>query len=64
MQIPDVTRPQMTELGPPLGKAKDIETDNAVHEFKIANARPSILRKEKFRSSTGVCPKAISWASS
>ena len=64
LQIPAVTRPQITELGPPLGRANDIEAESAVHELRIANPIPNIDKKEKFRSRTGSWPRANSCASS
>lgn len=42
LQIPAVTKPHITELGPPLGKASDNEALNAVHELRIAKASPNI----------------------
>ena len=43
LQIPAVTRPHITEVGPPAGKARDKEADSAVQEFRMAKARPSML---------------------
>ena len=40
--------PQRTEVGPPLGRARDKLAASAVHEFRIAKARPSIANGEKF----------------
>jgi len=39
---PEMTNPHSTADGPPDGRAIDKLADNAVHEFKMANARPSI----------------------
>ena len=62
--MPAVIRPQRIDVDPPLGKASDSEADNAVHEFKIANASPSIDRGEKFRFSSCLIPSAASWSAS
>jgi len=37
-----MTNPHSTADGPPDGRAIDKLADKAVHEFKMANARPSI----------------------
>lgn len=58
LKKPAVTSPQMTEIGPPEGRAKLIDVDNAVHEFRIANASPSMDRGEKFRFNSCWIPKA------
>ena len=75
---PEMTNPHRTADGPPDGRAIDKVADSAVHEFKMANARPSIdlqrVRCEDvrqgeglysfvwFRFSSGLCPSARSWA--
>lgn len=43
LQIPAVTSPQITELGPPEGRARESEDESAVHEFRMAKASPSML---------------------
>jgi len=43
LQIPAVTKPHITAMGPPEGSANDNDAANAVQEFKIANDRPSIV---------------------
>lgn len=50
LHTPAVTSPHRTDVGPPDGNASDKEAARAVHEFKIANARPSMPTKEKLRS--------------
>ena len=52
--MPAVINPQRTDVGPPLGKASDSEVANAVHEFKMANAKPSIASGEKVRFNSWV----------
>lgn len=52
----------MTDVDPPEGRARDRDALSAVHEFKIANARPSIDKKEKLRLSSCSWPRAASWA--
>lgn len=49
MQIPAVSRPQITEVEPPLGNASDSEVERAVQEFKMAKARPNMDKSEKLR---------------
>ena len=44
-------------MGPPEGRAREREAERAVQEFRIAKARPSILRGEKERRSSGVGPR-------
>lgn len=39
----------MTLVEPPLGSARESEAERAVHEFRMAKARPSIDKKEKLR---------------
>lgn len=58
LHIPAVISPQSTEVEPPLGNASDNEADNAVQEFRIANARPSMDRGEKFRFNSCLTPSA------
>ena len=62
--MPAVSRPQITDDGPPLGSARDMDTESACHESRMANASPSSEMKEKFRRSSGSCPSAMTWASS
>jgi hypothetical protein len=56
LQMPAVIRPQMTDVGPPLGRASERLADNAVHEFKMAKASPSIESMEKFLCSSCLWP--------
>ena len=56
LQIPAVISPHITDVGPPLGSATDIDTASAVHEFRMAKAKPSIEIKEKLRCSSGLWP--------
>lgn len=49
LHIPAVTKPHMTATGPPEGSASEREAARAVHEFNIANARPSIDHLENWR---------------
>jgi hypothetical protein len=56
LHIPAVTRPQMTEVGPPLGRASDKLADKAVQEFKMAKASPSIESIEKFLCNSCLWP--------
>lgn len=44
--MPAVSSPQITEVDPPLGRASESEEDKAVHEFRMAKARPSIDKRE------------------
>ena len=64
LQIPAVINPQSTAEDPPLGSAKDREADNAVQEFKIAKASPSIDNGEKLRFSSCLTPNAASISAS
>lgn len=48
----EVTRPQRTETGPPLGRATDIEIDNAVHVLSSVKDSPNRDRNVKLRSSS------------
>lgn len=52
MQIPAVNNPQMTDVDPPLGSARDSDVDRAVHELRMAKARPSMETREKLRCSS------------
>ena len=52
LQTPAVIRPQMTLVGPPLGKAKLKDAESAVQLFKMANAKPSMESGEKWRRSS------------
>ena len=56
LQIPAVIKPQMTDVGPPLGSARFRDADKAVQEFKMANASPSIARGLKWRLSSALWP--------
>jgi len=56
--------PQSTDVGPPLGNAKDKLAASAVHELRIAKASPSIARGEKLRFNSPLWPRAASWAAS
>ena len=49
-------KPQMTEVGPPLGSARFRDADRAVQEFKMAKASPSIARGLKWRLSSALWP--------
>jgi len=46
----------MTELGPPEGKAREIEAERAVHVLRIAKARPRREILEKLRFSSWLWP--------
>lgn len=46
----------MTDVGPPLGSARDRDADRAVHEFRIAKASPSIASGLKWRLSSALWP--------
>jgi hypothetical protein len=46
----------MTDVGPPLGRASDKLADNAVQEFKMAKASPSIESIEKFLCNSCLWP--------
>ena len=50
-------KPQMTDVGPPLGRASDNEAESAVQELRIAKARPSIASGEKLRLSSALWPR-------
>ena len=56
LQIPAVIKPQMTDVGPPLGSARLRDADRAVQEFKMAKASPSIARGLKWRLSSALWP--------
>ena len=56
LHIPAVIKPQMTDVGPPLGSARFKEADRAVQEFKMAKASPSIARGLKCRLSSALWP--------
>jgi len=47
LQIPAVTRPQMTDVDPPLGRASDKRAQRAVYELRTAITSPSIESIEK-----------------
>ena len=64
MQIPAVIKPQMTDVGPPLGKASDNDAESAVQELRMANARPSMASGEKLRLSSALWPRDARWRSS
>lgn len=64
MQMPAVTRPQSTLVDPPDGNARLNEAESAVHEFRMANARPSMDKKLKFLFNSCFLPSAAScWSS-
>lgn len=52
--MPAVMSPHRTEVGPPLGKATDSDVAKAVHEFRMANAKPSIASGENVRFNSWV----------
>ncbi len=56
LHIPAVIKPHITDVGPPLGSARDREADRAVHEFRMAKASPSIARGLKWRLSSALWP--------
>jgi hypothetical protein len=62
--MPAVTRPHRTDVEPPLGSARDSDAESAVHEFRIANASPSIENMEKLRFSSCFTPSAARWSTS
>lgn len=39
----------MTEVEPPLGRASESDDERAVHEFRIAKAKPNMETREKLR---------------
>ena len=55
-------RPQITEVGPPDGSARDREAERAVQLLRIAKPRPSMERGEKLRWSSALWPRAASCA--
>lgn len=62
--MPAVTRPHSTLVAPPEGRASPIEAESAVQELRIAKARPSMDKGEKFLLSSCFLPKAAScWSS-
>lgn len=62
--MPAVISPQRTEVGPPLDNARDNDVAKAVHEFRMANAKPSIASGENVRFNSGACPRAASCSAS
>jgi hypothetical protein len=46
----------MTDVGPPLGRASDKLADNAVQEFRMAKASPSMESIEKFLCNSCLWP--------
>ena len=64
MHIPAVIKPQMTDVGPPLGRARESEADSAVQELRMANASPSMASGEKLRLSSALWPRDARWRSS
>ena len=54
--MPAVIKPQITDVGPPLGSARDRDADRAVQEFRIAKASPSIASGLKWRLSSALWP--------
>lgn len=64
LQTPAVTKPQSTLVDPPDGNASPMEAESAVHELRMAKARPSIANGEKFLFSSCFLPRAASsWSS-
>jgi hypothetical protein len=62
--MPAVTRPHRTLVEPPEGKASPKEAESAVHELRMAKAKPSIDKGEKFLLSSCFLPMAAScWSS-
>jgi hypothetical protein len=62
--MPAVTRPHSTLVAPPEGNARPIEAEMAVHELRMAKARPSMDSGEKFLLSSCFLPRAAScWSS-
>lgn len=59
LQIPAVTSPQITEIEPPEGRAREREAASAVQEFRMANDKPNIVHFENCRSKDWAWP---SWA--
>ena len=51
-----MTRPQITEVGPPEGRASEREAERAVQELRMAKARPSMASGEKLRCSSCLWP--------
>lgn len=64
MHTPAVIKPQMTDVGPPLGRAREREADNAVHELRMAKASPSIDNGEKCRCNSCLTPRDAKCSSS
>ena len=64
LQMPATTSPQMTASGPPLGRANDILAPRAVHEFRMAKARPSMDNSEKLRCNSCLMPRLAKMAAS
>lgn len=58
LKNPAVTKPHITEVDPPEGKARLIDVDSAVQELRIAKASPSIDSGEKFRFNSCWIPRA------
>jgi len=58
--MPAVTSPQSTLVEPPEGRARLREAESAVHELRIAKAKPSMLNGEKWRLSSCFLPMAAS----
>ena len=50
--------PHITDVGPPLGRARDKDADRAVQEFKMAKARPNMAKGVKWRLSSALWPMA------
>jgi hypothetical protein len=51
-------------MGPPLGRASERLAARAVQELRMAKAKPSIARGEKFLFNSPLWPRAASWAAS
>ena len=64
LQMPAVMRPHITDVGPPEGNASDKDAERAVHEFRMAKAKPSMASGEKCRFNSALWPRAAKWASS
>lgn len=62
--MPAVTSPQSTLVEPPEGRARLREAESAVHELRMAKAKPSMLNGEKWRLSSCFLPMAASCSSS
>ena len=52
LPIPDRRMPQIAAVGPPEGRARDMDALMATHEFSMANARPIKENSENPRLSS------------